>query len=84
MSITISISFAVFLLAVFFLILSLIVITRRYTVKNVLISLFFLIITLEYGIFLYFEFQGQRIGFLLFSLSNLFMLLLLVILMITR
>ncbi|MEM0127733.1 MAG: hypothetical protein QXO03_01420 [Thermoplasmatales archaeon] len=84
MSVTISISFAVFLMAAFFLVLSLVVITRKYTVKNVLISLFFLIITLEYAIFLYFEFQGQRIGFLLFSLSNLLMLLLLVVLMITR
>ncbi|MEM0140715.1 MAG: hypothetical protein QXN66_01575 [Thermoplasmatales archaeon] len=84
MSLVVIFSFAVFLIAVFFLLLSLIMVYRKYAIKTVLISLFFLIITVEYGIFIFFEFQGTGVNLMLFASSDLLMLLLLIILMITR
>ncbi|MGC8645102.1 MAG: hypothetical protein ACP5UO_02390 [Thermoplasmata archaeon] len=84
MSMLIALSFTVFLIAILFLLLSLAMIARKYTLKGALISSFFLVISVEYAVLLYFLFQGMKVSLLLFASSDLLMLLLLIFLMITR
>jgi|YelNatPaOPRAMG01_1025707.scaffolds.fasta_scaffold00911_3 hypothetical protein len=84
MSILVLLSSIVLFLSLFFLALSIGMIMRRYTLKGSILAVFFLIISVQYILVIYYEFQGIQINLLLFVISDILIIISLFALVISR
>lgn len=84
MSTLVLLSFIILLMSLLFLGLSIAMIMKKYSLRGTIISIFFLILSVKYLIFIYLEFQGVPIDPLLFVAADFVMIFSLLALMITR
>lgn len=84
MSLLMLLASLVLFLSLLFLGLSLAMIMRKYTLKGGILSIFFLIISVQYILFFYYELQGIQVNLLLFVISDILIILSLFALVITR
>lgn len=84
MSVLILLASIVLFLSLLFLGLSLAMIMRKYTLKGGILSIFFLIISVQYILFFYYELQGIQVNLLLFVVSDILIILSLFALVVTR
>jgi hypothetical protein len=84
MSTLILLAVIVLLLSLLFLSLSIAMIFRKYTLRGTITSIFFLILSVKYLIFIYYEFIGAQVNLVLFIGSDFIMIFSLLALMISR
>ncbi|MCL5408206.1 MAG: hypothetical protein M1518_02440 [Candidatus Thermoplasmatota archaeon] len=84
MSTLVLLSFIILLLSILFLALSITMILKKYTLRGSIIAVFFLILSVKYLIFIYFQFVGIPVNLLLFIGADFVMIFSLLALMITR
>ncbi|EQB64697.1 MAG: hypothetical protein AMDU3_IPLC00004G0275 [Thermoplasmatales archaeon I-plasma] len=77
-------SIIILLLSLLFLGLSISMILKKYTLRGTVISVFFLILSVKYLIFIYFEFVGIQVNMVLFLGADILMIFSLLALMISR
>ncbi len=84
MSTLVLLSFIILLMSLLFLGLSIAMIMKKYSLRGTIITIFFLILSVKYLIFIYLEFQGIPVNLLLFVAADFAMIFSLLALMITR
>ncbi|MCL4447671.1 MAG: hypothetical protein M0Z77_09875 [Thermoplasmatales archaeon] len=84
MSTLILLAFIILLLSLLFLGLSIAMILKKYTLRGTITSIFFLILSVKYLIFIYYEFVGIPVNLVLFLVADIVMLFSLLALMISR
>lgn len=84
MSTLLLLSVIILLLSLLFLSLSIAMSLKKYTMRGTIISIFFLILSVKYLVFIYFEFVGAPINLLLFIGGDFVMIFSLLALLITR
>ncbi|MCL4333185.1 MAG: hypothetical protein M1290_00600 [Candidatus Thermoplasmatota archaeon] len=84
MSTLILLAVIVLLLSLLFLALSIAMIMRKYTLRGTITSIFFLILSVKYLIFIYYEFIGVQVNMVLFVGSDIVMIFSLLALMLSR
>lgn len=84
MPLLILLAIIILLVSLLFLGLSVAMILKKYTVRGIIISIFFLILSVKYLIFIYCEIAGISVNILLFLVSDMVMIFTILALMITR
>ncbi|MGC8562871.1 MAG: hypothetical protein ACP5UZ_05320 [Thermoplasmata archaeon] len=84
MSALLLLSFIILLLSLLFLALSISMILKKYTLRGTVIAIFFLILSVKYLIFIYFEFVGIPVNMVLFLGADILMIFSLLALMVSR
>ncbi len=84
MSLLVLLAAIVLLLSLLFLGLSVVMITRKYSLRSAVITIFFAIMSIKYLIFLYLEFAGLDVNLMLFVGADVFIVFSLLVLMISR
>lgn len=71
-------------IALLFLIISILMIFRKYTIKGAILAVFFLIMSIKYLFFIYYEIEGIPINIYVIILPDFVIILSLLVLTITR
>lgn len=84
MNLLLILSVLVLALSLLFLSISILLILRKYTAKGAILSIFFLIMSVNYLLIIYEEIQNQSVNLYIFVISDLLIVLSLLALTITR
>ncbi|MGC8546364.1 MAG: hypothetical protein ACP5MU_01730 [Thermoplasmata archaeon] len=84
MNLLLVLSVLVLALSLLFLSISILLILRKYTAKGAILSIFFLIMSVNYLLIIYEEIQNQSVNLYIFVISDLLIVLSLLALTITR
>ncbi|MGC8574453.1 MAG: hypothetical protein ACP5LC_02885 [Thermoplasmata archaeon] len=84
MNLLLILSVIVLALSLLFLSISILLILRKYTAKGAILSIFFLIMSVNYLLIIYEEIQNQSVNLYIFVISDLLIVLSLLALTITR